>query len=57
MKIVPEETLALVIDYQEKLIPAINNNKELIEKSSILIRGLRELEVPIIVSQQYTKGL
>ncbi len=30
MKIVPEETLALVIDYQEKLIPAINNNKELI---------------------------
>ena len=37
MKIVPEETLALVIDYKEKLIPAINNNKELIEKSSILI--------------------
>ena len=38
-------------------MPAINNNKELIEKSSILIKGLRELEVPIIVSQQYTKVL
>ncbi len=57
MKLFPADTAALVIDYQEKLIPAINNNEEIVAKTSILIKGLKELEVPVIVSQQYTKGL
>ena len=57
MKLLAEETAALVIDYQEKLIPVINNNEEIVRKTSILIKGLKELEIPIIVSQQYTKGL
>lgn len=55
MKLLAEETAALVIDYQEKLIPVINNNEEIVRKTSILIKGLKELEIPIIVSQQYTK--
>ena len=57
MKIMPEDTLALVIDYQEKLMPVIRDNEDVVNKSAILIKGLNELEVPIIVSQQYTKGL
>ena len=57
MKLLAEDTMALVIDYQEKLIPVIYNNEEIVNKTSILIKGLRELVVPIIVSQQYTKGL
>lgn len=57
MRIKAEETMAIVVDYQEKLMPAINENEKLIKNSAILIKGLRELEIPIIVSQQYTKGL
>ena len=47
MKLLAEETAALVIDYQEKLIPVINNNEEIVRKTSILIKGLKELEIPI----------
>lgn len=57
MRIKPEETIALVVDYQEKLVPVVEANEYFIENSVILIKGLKALEIPMIVSQQYTKGL
>jgi len=57
MRIKAEETMAIVIDYQEKLIPAINENEKVVHNTEILINGLKEFDIPIIVSQQYTKGL
>ncbi len=57
MRIVAEETMALVIDYQERLVPVMYHTEELIRNSSILLQGLKALEIPMVVSQQYTKGL
>ncbi len=57
MRILAEETMALVIDYQERLVPVINNREELLHNSSILIKGLKALGIPMVVSQQYTKGI
>lgn len=57
MRITEENTMAIVVDYQEKLIPVINNNEQVVKNTEILIKGLREIGVPIITSQQYTKGL
>lgn len=57
MRIMAENTLAMVVDYQEKLISVIHDNDKVVANSEILIKGLKELGVPIIVSQQYTKGL
>ncbi len=57
MRINKEDTLTLVIDYQERLMPAMADLDSLIKNSSILLEGLRILEVPFIVTQQYTKGL
>lgn len=57
MRMLPENTLALVVDYQEKLVPAMAEKEEMIEKSVVLLEGLRALDVPLIVSQQYTRGL
>ena len=57
MRLKPNETMTVVIDYQEKLMPAINENEKLISNSAILLKGLKELEIPMVVSQQYTKGL
>ncbi len=57
MRLKAENTMAIVVDYQEKLMPVINENEQVIKNSVTLIKGLRELQVPIIVSQQYTKGL
>ncbi len=57
MRILAEDTVALFIDYQEKLVPAIANNEEIVAKSAVFAKGLREIGVPIAVTQQYTKGL
>lgn len=57
MRIVAEDTLALVIDFQEKLVPVMQNKEELLHNTEILIRGLHALNIEMIVSQQYTKGI
>lgn len=57
MRIEREATAALVIDFQEKLVPAIAGSEELMKRVQILLKGLKALKVPMIVTQQYTKGL
>ena len=56
MKIEREHTAAIVIDYQEKLVPAMSGKEGLIENSSILLAGLCTLDVPVFLTQQYTRG-
>lgn len=50
-------TLAMCVDIQERLLPHIHGHEELVRRSAILIKGLRVLNVPIVVTEQYTKGL
>lgn len=52
-----ENALGLVIDFQEKLFPAMRKKEELEENVVKLCRGLCTLDIPMIVTQQYTKGL
>ncbi|MDR2899774.1 MAG: hydrolase [Clostridiales bacterium] len=51
------DTALVVIDFQTALTPVMHNDIQLVEKTEILIKGARLLEIPIIVTQQYTKGL
>jgi nicotinamidase-related amidase len=51
------ETILAVIDLQERLMPAICGGDELTELSARLIRGCRVLGTPVLVTQQYTRGL
>ncbi|NLP35637.1 MAG: hydrolase [Clostridiales bacterium] len=57
MRILAEDTMAIVIDFQERLMPVIRNHEQLIHNSEILMKGLKVLGVPMLVTQQYTKGL
>lgn len=57
MKIRPENTQAWMIDIQERLLPAMSQPEQLIQRTETLLKGLRLLDVPVAVSQQYTKGL
>ena len=52
-----ENTCLLVIDLQEKLMPAICGNDEMLKRCAALIKGMKLLDIPILVTQQYTKGL
>jgi len=57
MRILKEDTVAIVIDIQEKLLPHIHDNEHILDNSVILIEGLRVLDIPVLISEQYRKGL
>lgn len=51
------ESCLLLIDMQEKLTPHVQNAEALVAKCQWLIRLAKELEVPLLVSEQYPSGL
>ncbi len=57
MRLEKEHTACLVIDIQERLFPAMSGKEEFLKNCTMVIRGLQLLEIPILVTQQYTKGL
>ena len=57
MRINANDTAVLVVDYQAKLLPAMSELESLMDNSKKLLTGLKELGVPMIVTEQYSKGL
>ncbi len=57
MRINAEDTMALIIDVQEKLVPAMKNSTVSVRNIRTLAEGLSLLHIPCCVTQQYTKGL
>ena len=57
MRIRKQDTMAVVIDYQERILPAMDNWEELLRKSEILLKGLKAMEIPMVLTTQYAKGL
>lgn len=57
MRILAEESICLIIDYQEKILPSIAEKENLVETSIKLLKGLRILEIPMVMTAQYSKGL
>lgn len=57
MRIKAEDTMALIVDVQEKLVPVMSDGAACVQRIKLLTEGLRVLGIPILVTQQYTKGL
>lgn len=57
MRLTAENTIAICVDYQEKLMPAIYDGEAVLKRAEMLVKGLKALNVPVIVTQQYTRGL
>ncbi|MCP1773386.1 nicotinamidase-related amidase [Neisseria perflava] len=53
----PENTVCIVVDIQERLLPALHEADKLVERSRIVVQGLKALGVPLLVTEQYPKGL
>ena len=56
-KLTPQNTSAVMIDMQQKLMPPMENRSGVTERTAYLLRCLAELGIPVIVTQQYTRGL
>ena len=51
------QSLLLCIDYQEKLLPKIHMAKDIAKNAIIMIKAAQIFSIPIIVLEQYSKGL
>ena len=51
------DTLILVIDIQERLLKAIEEGPSLIANVQKLLMGSAILDIPVMVTEQYPKGL
>jgi nicotinamidase-related amidase len=52
-----DDTVLLVIDVQERLMPTIIDRQRVIANCAILIRMATELGIPHLVTEQYPRGL
>jgi nicotinamidase-related amidase len=57
MRILAHESVGLIIDIQERLFPLIADSEKVARNTAILIEGLKAVDVKILVTEQYTKGL
>jgi nicotinamidase-related amidase len=51
------KSLVLLVDMQERLVPAMADAADVTARCGILLRAAYELGVPILASEQYPKGL
>ena len=57
MKLSKDNATALVIDLQEKIVPAMTEASTLVENAKFLLSGLAIYQTPIVATRQYPKGL
>lgn len=52
-----KNSILCVVDIQERLLPHMHNKETVLRGSSILIQAAKTLDVPVLVTEQYPKGL
>ncbi len=57
MLIHPNKSCLLIVDIQEKLVPAVESPDTLINNVAWLGQIAQELDVPVLISEQYPEGL
>ena len=57
MLIRAQDSCLIVIDMQERLVPAMQAPARTIRNARILITAAKELGVPVLMTEQYPKGL
>jgi nicotinamidase-related amidase len=50
-------TALIIIDIQERLFPVMHEKEKLLRSVVKLIKGAQVLEIPVLYTEQYPKGL
>ena len=53
----PERTALVVVDLQEKLLPAVANRERVLRNSLLLLNLADVLSLPVVLTTQYSRGL
>lgn len=57
MRISAERSCLMIIDVQENLAPVTTDPRKVIRNCCLLLRAARRLAVPVLVTEQYPRGL
>jgi nicotinamidase-related amidase len=57
MRLDRERTALVVVDVQEGFRPVIDGFEDVVRQAAILVQGARVLGLPVVVTEQYPKGL
>lgn len=52
-----DDVSLLVIDIQERLVPAMLDKDKVIRNTNILLQAAKAMDIPVLVTEQYPKGL
>jgi len=52
-----EETILMVIDVQERLIPAIHEAERVVHSCAILAQAVQTLQIPTMITEQYPEKI
>lgn len=52
-----QESVLVVVDVQERLLPAIHDSDRVVRNTGMLLKGAAALSVPVLVTEQYPRGL
>ena len=52
-----DRSCLLIVDVQERLAPVMSDPRRVLHNCALLMRAAQRLEIPILVSEQYPKGL
>jgi len=55
--LIRDEAVLLIVDIQDKLVPAMKYGEKVIRNTNTIISFAKKLGIPIIVTEQYPKGL
>ena len=56
-RLAPERTFVVLVDLQEKLLPAIEGNDRVLRNGLVILRLAEALSLPVILTTQYRQGL
>lgn len=52
-----DRSALLIVDVQSRLVPVMTDPRRVIDNCAILLQAARRLEIPLLVSEQYPRGI
>ncbi|WP_054694621.1 hydrolase [Syntrophomonas palmitatica] len=56
-KVIAEDAVLVIIDLQERLLKAMKDRERVINNTKLLIATAKQFNIPVIVTEQYPRGL